>query len=175
MPLADDDFDSIFADTYRPLLRYAQRRVSSRALAESVVSETLLEVWAARTRRPKASLPWLYGVARGKIIEHDRRSGKTSLIAPSLSQLAADRPGSPFDRKVLVDALISLPWKEREAILLTSWEELSPAEVAIALGCRERKARTLLERATRLLHRRVVPGAVVPDILEEVRDVVTEY
>lgn len=175
MPRADDDFDAIFAATYRPLLRYARRRVSSHALAESVVSEALLDAWAARSRTQEISLPWLYRVARGKIVEHDRRSGKKILITPALSESPAERPGSVLDRKVLVDALIALPWKQREAILLTSWEELSVAEIAVALGCRARKARTLLERAQRRLHRRIAPRAAAFDLVEGVRDVAPEY
>jgi len=50
---------------------------------------------------------------------------------------------------VCTEALASLSGEERELLLLTAWEGLSAAELALALGCRPSTARVRLHRARR--------------------------
>lgn len=176
MPLTDDEFDAVFADTYRPLLRYARRRVGDVERAEMVVSEVYVEAWAAPARRRKVSLPLLYRLAYSKIVEHDRRSDMHVRLSPPLgrSESGVD-PISDLDRTVLVDALNALRPREREAVLLTYWEEVTASELAVALGCRERRARAILARALGRLTRRLAREFPTPLRVEGMPRAVAEY
>lgn len=57
-------FRGIYAETYRPVLAFARRRVDS-ATADEVVAETFLTAWRRREEVPDGSERlWLFGVAR---------------------------------------------------------------------------------------------------------------
>lgn len=88
---AGDDDAAAFAAAYRvlaPQVRgYARRQVPD-GLAEDVVSETFLVVWRRwreAPRDPEQLRPWVFGVARHKIL-HVREQHGRGLATP---------PGSP--------------------------------------------------------------------------------
>jgi RNA polymerase sigma-70 factor (ECF subfamily) len=176
--MSADEFDAVFVAMYRPLLRYAQRRLLSQELAEFVVSEALFEAWTVRQRNREITLPWLYRVAHRKIVEQYRHSdGRAMLLAsPGGNESGAAEAVAGLDRKALVDALNALRSKEREAILLTHWEGLTLDDLAVALGCRPSTARRILARAMQRVNRRVARSSLTapsrPVSSEEVGDVV---
>ncbi|SDC92370.1 SigE family RNA polymerase sigma factor [Actinokineospora iranica] len=51
------------------------------------------------------------------------------------TDLAAGQPGSPEDRLVLLRALARVPARQRAALVLRYWEDLSLEQTAQALGC----------------------------------------
>jgi RNA polymerase sigma-70 factor (ECF subfamily) len=71
---------------------------------------------------------------------------------------AADRAEDPWDEVVdrldsasrapaLVAAIAALPPAERDVLLLVAWEQLTPAQAALALGVPPGTARSRLHRA----------------------------
>src|SRR5690349_1378594 len=68
-------FESCFREHYVRLLAFAMRRVSSREVAEDVVSDTFAVAWRRRDCIPEAPLPWLYAIA-ANVIGQEYRSAR---------------------------------------------------------------------------------------------------
>lgn len=143
------------------LLAYALRR-TSREDAADVVAETFLVAWRRLDEVDEAGeRPWLYAVARRVLLGQQRAARRQVRIA---ERVAAAEPAalretpaaSPGSRRVL-DALAALPEKEREALMLAAWEELSGSEAARVLGCSATAYRIRLHRARRRLRERLDP------------------
>jgi RNA polymerase sigma-70 factor (ECF subfamily) len=60
------------------------------------------------------------------------------------------------------EALAELPANDREVLVLTAWEQLTPAEIAVVLGVPAATVRTRLHRARNRLRERLAPDAAVP-------------
>ena len=127
------------------VLAYARRRLTADE-AEDVLAETFLVAWRRRRDVPSDALPWLYAVAGNVVAQPppDR--------APARGAARADRVRSPVgvedapDLK-LRDALAQLKPIDREALLLTAWEGLTPERAARAAGCSRATFHVRLHRA----------------------------
>jgi RNA polymerase sigma-70 factor (ECF subfamily) len=179
MPLPDDlliariaagDRDA-FAELYRrhrfDVCRFAAHMCGSATLAEDIVHEAFLAVMDSASRyRPGQSTVrlWLLGIARN----HARRA---RAVRPTLS-LSDDEarsgasefahetdPVADIERQRHVDALrravVALPVRYREAVVLCDLQELSYADAATALGCAIGTVRSRLHRGRALLARRL--------------------
>lgn len=154
MSLSDrEQLESLFERHYAAVMAYALRR-GDRSLAEDVVSETFAVAWRRRADVPPDALPWLYGVARRVLanqkraeIRRERLSGRLAAGAEGCSVApTVESAGSE-----LLEAIWRLPEREREALLLVTWEDLSPAQAAAAAGCTRVALRGRLYRARRRL------------------------
>jgi RNA polymerase sigma factor (sigma-70 family) len=137
---------------------YLSRR-AGREAADDLLGEVLLRAYAARRRydeRWADARPWLYGIARNALREHWRRSAAGRQGREPLIYLAAvEDPWPDVDSRLdaaarragLRQALGRLAEADREVLLLVSWEGLSPAEVAVAVGIPPGTARSRLHRA----------------------------
>ena len=145
-------FEALAAEVYEPVQRYVRRRVDPDAV-DDVVSETMLTLWRRLDDVPAgARLPWTYGVARRHISNH-RRAGRRHLRlvnrAESEPRPAPD-PDHPLDAE-LHTAISELDASERELLHLWAWEQLEPAEIAIALGLTPNAVSIRLHRAKKKL------------------------
>jgi RNA polymerase sigma-70 factor (ECF subfamily) len=99
------------------------------------------------------ALPWLYGVARNVLSNQrrgDRRRDRLSArLAMELEALVADPSEHSATRAWVRTALDGLNDLDREALTLTLWEGLTPAEVGVALQIPAATVRTRLHRARR--------------------------
>ena len=147
-------FRQLYAESYRSLVAYARRRTSNAEEAADVVAETFLVAWQRVEIIPHhdRALPWLYGVARNVIANHRRADSRRERLGERLRlQLLPVAPES-FDVEATLltrQALALLSEPDREVLALSAWEELSPAEIAVALGCSPGTARVRLLRARR--------------------------
>jgi RNA polymerase sigma-70 factor (ECF subfamily) len=140
--LTDDAFRRLFEVSYRPLLAYARRRVTSPSDADDLVAEVFAVAWRRRDEIPtsRPPLPWLYAVA-GNVLRNQRRSDHRRLRL--VGHLQTQRPpadagaADPADQygDELRAALSSLPFDDQEVLRLVAWEGLSHAEVGQVLGC----------------------------------------
>ncbi|MBE2320888.1 RNA polymerase sigma factor [Solirubrobacter sp. CPCC 204708] len=134
------------------VLAYARRRLSADE-ADDVLAETFLVAWRRRRELPADALPWLYAVA-GNVVRNraraDRRRGALQArMAVEPAPAASDEAPDPM----LGEALARLKPIDREALLLTAWEDLSPERAARAAGCSRATFHVRLHRArTRLAH-----------------------
>jgi RNA polymerase sigma factor (sigma-70 family) len=145
------------------VLAYATRHVGPDD-AQEVVAETFLIAWRRLADVPGHALPWLLVVARNTVANHRRSSYRGAVVQGELARLQhAAGPGTGADvtateRALALARLAALTPKEREALLLVSWDGLRPAEAAEVAGCSVTALQVRLHRARRRLQAPVDPG-----------------
>ena len=165
--IAEGDRDA-FAELYRrhhaDVCRFAAHMCGSSAAAEDIVHEAFVAVIDSASRyrpgRTTARL-WLLGIARN----HARRA---RALRPTLSlhdepqaaQLAVEvDPAGELDRRRHLEALrravLALPIRYREAVVLCDLHELSYMDAAATLGCAIGTVRSRLHRGRALLARQL--------------------
>lgn len=123
------------------------------AVAEDLTQETFMAavVELRRGRTVGAALPWVYGIARHKLIDHYRRQERAERLAGGASHALADATeatGESAERgDALLGALASLPASQRAALVLRHADGYSVPEVAEALGRSVEAVESLLVRA----------------------------
>jgi len=147
-------FCVLFREAYPALHRYARHRGLSAEDAEDLAADTLEIAWRRLEDVPVAEpLPWLYGVARNVLRNRHRRERHREAVVVQLSRSRA--PASEDDPVAaavagawtLRAALGELSEDDQELLELVAWDGLTPAQVAVAIGCSEGAARTRLHRA----------------------------
>jgi RNA polymerase sigma-70 factor (ECF subfamily) len=160
------------AGAYRALLGDLRLRLGgyfSRRLrrdphdVEDLVQDTLIAIHTRRETwdRAQGLTPWVYAIARYKLIDHYRRSGRrafTPLDDAFMELRVEDESAAVGARKDVETALASLP--ERTRLLLRSLkiEELSVAETAARSGMSEGAVKVAAHRGLRTLIDRFAPG-----------------
>jgi len=143
-----------------PLLRaYYRRRIRADADdIEDLVQETLIALHHRRASfdRGRAFTPWLFAIARYKMIDHIRRRSRLVPIDTLDEMLAAD----PFEeashaRVDLARLLASLPPKQARAIRDTRIEGLSMNEAAAGAGIGASDVKVSVHRGLKALAARV--------------------
>jgi RNA polymerase sigma-70 factor (ECF subfamily) len=145
-----EEFESLYTYTVRDVLTYVRRRAS--VDAEDLVSEVYVVAWRRRTDLPAPALrrAWLFGVARRLLqaeVRHRQREGQLVSDLAARPEPAADTTANDRTGTVVATALERLSPNDREILRLVSWECLTPAELAVALGVRPGAARVRLHRA----------------------------
>jgi RNA polymerase sigma-70 factor, ECF subfamily len=172
-PLPDEDlmrrtaagdraaFAALYDRHSASVYRFARLMTGSGTAAEDVVQEVFLVVMrdAARFDPARASLPsYLYGIAR----HHTRRRllRQRRFVAldgddAGRDRAAGDDPAEDLLRtselRRLRGAILTLPSRYREVLVLCELEELSYAGAASTLGCAIGTVRSRLHRARELL------------------------
>lgn len=160
------EFEELYGATARDVLAYVRRRTS--ADAEDIVAEAYAVCWRRREDLPAPMFrrAWLFGVA-GTLLKADGRQQRreaelvselTSLPEPTTNTVSAARTVP-----ILTAALERLPASDKEILRLTTWEGLTPAELAVALGVRPGTARVRLHRARQALASDPLVRALVED------------
>lgn len=156
-----------FAALRAGLRRFVLRIVGNEALAEDIVQETLLRAITAAAGFSGRSRPatWLSAIALNVLRDHYRRPAtrtETEADAAALAELPAEEDGdfvlSLMRQEMgicIVEHLMALPERQREALALHDMGEASHAEVAEILGIEEGNARVLLHRARATLRERL--------------------
>lgn len=141
-----------------PLKRLLARIVQNTRDSEELAQATFVRVWENRARfRPGAEFrPWLFAIgvnmARNRL-RWWRRRPEVSLDAWMAVEPASPGNAAPgeLERTELVDAVqrvvAELPLRLREALVLQEYEELSHAEIAVALGCTTKAVEGRIHRA----------------------------
>lgn len=149
--------DRIFAASYRIL--------GERAAAEDATQETFLRLWtnAARWKPQGAKFEtWLYRVAMNVCLDRLRRRSRErpQEEAPERADHAplADERMEADDRRAAVEAaLAALPERQRAAITLCHYQEMSNIEAAAALEISVDALESLLARGRRALRDILLP------------------
>lgn len=115
----------------------AMRLLRSRDLAEEVVQEAYIRVWARAAQYDAArgdALAWLAGLVRNLAIDRLRRQGRPDAPLDELPEIAAPFTGDPADRQDVRRCLASLEEAPRRALMLTYYDGLTHGELARAMG-----------------------------------------
>ncbi|HEY0187787.1 MAG TPA: sigma-70 family RNA polymerase sigma factor [Cellulomonas sp.] len=170
-PTAAERAAAAFADAYRllaPQVRGYVRRQLPADQVDDVVSETFVVVWrrwADAPAGPDELRPWVFGVARHKILHAHEQRGRAAGSLVRAAGLAQTRAGEPDPAEDLAShdrtrrLLALLPRAEAEAMALTVWAALTPAEAARVLGCSQTALTSRLSRARARLATALRAGA----------------
>lgn len=169
-------FTLLFRRRQGDVYRFALHMTASPAIADDVTQETFLAVMrdAGRFEVGRAAVvAWLCGIARNHVrrrLERDRPLQPLDLGADDLeldARLATDDdPLGDLTRaeriKALREAVLTLPVRYREALVLCDLQELSYADAAAAIGCAVGTVRSRLHRGRALLARKLAVPAEQP-------------
>lgn len=153
---------AILVERYRAELLGQAQRLGANGNAEDVVQQTFLSAYSALTKGTEVGhlRGWLHAILR---------NAATRTNAPIEAPLEdLDGCGEPLEAVVegrasvraVICALEGLPSHQRQALLGSSLQGLSRAEVALSLGVSEGAVRQLVHRARRTLRGAVT--AVTP-------------
>ena len=158
-------FRRVFAHL-QPVADYAARRGSSDP--EAIAAETMAIAWRRLDRVPVDDpRPWLFVTARNLLMAERRKSSRRSQADRALARPDA-APAVESADPAVTRALRALPERDREALLLVAWEDLTPARAAEALGIAPVAFRVRLLRARRRFARSLAADGLpnTPDVLE---------
>jgi len=143
--MSERDFESAVHAVYAPLVRSASVLCASSSDVEDVVQETMLR--AVRSygsfNGSSSLLTWCYAIlARVAAAANERRARKLPDDYAGIAAAARNQSLPPVDSalledeeaRVLIDAIRSLPDRQREMITLHFLHEQSYAEIAAALN-----------------------------------------
>jgi RNA polymerase sigma-70 factor (ECF subfamily) len=153
------------------VLPYIQGLTLNHDLAQDVLQETLLEMVKSlnSVKSPESFWCWVYRQALGKAQHHFRgRSRQRSIVlrvASGLLSQATDESLTGLSyvmrkelSEIVLQAIGRLKIEYRNVLILRCFENLSYAEIAQTLDCKELRARVLFFRAKRSLGRHLVRG-----------------
>ncbi len=130
---------------------YAARRGSPDP--EAVAAETMAIAWRRIDRVPADDpRPWLFVTARNLLMAERRREARRSIADRAVAQPEAVVSADNGDAAV-TRALHRLAPRDREALVLIAWDNLTPAQAAQTLGITPVAFRVRLLRARRRLER----------------------
>lgn len=165
-------FRALFEATFAPVRRYVHHRGVPAGRADDVVAETFLVAWRRLGDVPRDDpLPWLLAVARNVARnDHRRHRRYEGLVRRLPAPRPAPPPTEPPEPAVAAGvrgALDALDEADRELLLLVAWDDLTPAQAAVVVGCTPGAARVRLHRARRRfaaeLAKRSTPDGQIPD------------
>jgi len=144
--------EPLFREHFDAIDRYAACRVGADA-ALDVAAETFAQAVrsVARMDPQRDARAWLFGIA-ANVLRHHRRAEMRRMRAyarasASRSALDGEDASTGTSRAQLVDALEALDARDREALLLFAWADLSYVQIAIALGVPVGTVRSRIHRA----------------------------
>ena len=159
-------FKKLF-ETYRgPLLNYIYRYCQDKRIAEELTQEVFLRVHkSAQSYRPEAMFStWLYRIATN-ICLNEVRTGRyryeiefkgfdehdTSIQYEPVDErtrIKTDEQMAAIEQKRQVQhALAKLPKKQRLALILSVYDQLSYREIGQRLGCSEAAVKSIIHRS----------------------------
>ncbi|MEY9932549.1 RNA polymerase sigma-70 factor (ECF subfamily) [Catenulispora sp. GP43] len=154
----------IYCDT---VFRYIYYRVSTRALAEDLTSETFVRALRRITTfswRGRDFGAWLVAIARNLVADHLRSSRHRMEVSTGEMLDSNEVEASPEDsvlnrlsNETLLEAVHRLDDQQRECVALRFLRGLSAEETAEIMGESEDVVRVLSHRALRALSRIVAP------------------
>lgn len=138
---ADEAVTHLFAAHYRPLVRLAVLLLADRGAAEEVVQDAYVRLhqhWR-RLREPDRALAYL----RTSVVNGARSALRRRGVAQRYLDRAVPPPHAPsaetgalgvLEHERVLAALAGLPARQREALVLRYYADLSEAEIAEVMG-----------------------------------------
>jgi len=144
---------------------YLARRAGHQA-ADDLLGEVWVRAFGARRGFDTSyddARPWLYGIARNVLRAHWRTGQDLDVPIPEEAldpwDEVTDRLDVAITARAVLSALRKLPSAERDVLLLVGWEQLTPAEAAVALSIPAGTARSRLHRARAALRQMLAEPA----------------
>jgi RNA polymerase sigma-70 factor (sigma-E family) len=147
---AEAGFTVFVRDNTSALLRTAYLLTGNASAAEELVQDTLVRLYPKWTRVEEADVPVAYvrrALANG-FVNHQRRAARREYPYEAVPERFDDRNAVDQldDRDEIWAGLRTLPDRQRAALVLRFFEDLTDEESAAALGCRVGTVRSLISR-----------------------------
>jgi RNA polymerase sigma-70 factor (ECF subfamily) len=145
-----------FARWAADLRTFVRRRVADEHTADDLAQEVLARfaVQLQGDDPPRDPAAWLFRVARNRIVDHLRAARTRQQVATVADERLDETASEPVDDLDLAPLHASfrafvheLPPLDREALLLTHYEGLTQAELALRLGVPLSTAKSRVQRA----------------------------
>jgi RNA polymerase sigma factor (sigma-70 family) len=162
-----DRFELIYRETRQSLLAYLLRRTDSTDDAADLLSEVYLVAWRRMSQVPAGedARLWLFGVARRMLANQRRRARTAADLAVALERSLATHDSQQLSVESgiaageVTTALRELTSADRELLMLTGWEGLTPSEIGVVVGRPAGLVRVRLHRARARLRAKLVDRA----------------
>jgi RNA polymerase sigma factor (sigma-70 family) len=167
-------FEVVFDRHYDAVRRYLQRR-SGLEVGEELAAQTFLVAFDRREAfdgRSPSARPWLMGIATN-VLRHHLRDERTRLTAygkvppmPGTTDLDEDALAAAVAAPLMWRAVAALQPRDRDALLLLVFADLSYEEIARALGVPVGTVRSRIHRARRSLRERLPGLGAILDVTD---------
>ena len=160
-------FQKLFNKYKKRVMNYCFRFCGNHAMAEDLAQETFLRVYKAASRyQPKARFTtWMFKIATNVCLNELRKPDYSQKIESLESEDSSEdsiiqdphQPGTDTDyelhetQRVIHQAIMELPEKQRVALLLKVEGEFSYKEIAKQIFCSENHVKILIYRARQRL------------------------
>jgi RNA polymerase sigma-70 factor (ECF subfamily) len=168
-------FDHLLDKYHRPIVNFVYKFVNNAAEAEDLAQEVFLRIHRARSRyEPRAKFSaWIFRIAANltfKELRRKRRAGFWSRNHHSEGQADYEQASIPdplpdSERRLLASemgrvirrAVLGLPDKEKLALVLRRYEEMSYRDIAEVMNCTEGAVKTYIHRGKLHVRDRILP------------------
>lgn len=139
------------------IVRFAYRMLGNQADAEDVAQEAFMRLWQTSKRwKPNALIKtWLHRVAHNLAIDRLRLRKPSEAVEDAGLSDAGPGPGGHLQRdqvaRIVDAAIAALPDRQRAALALVHYEEMSNIDAAKIMGVSVEAIESLLARARRAL------------------------
>ncbi|MEO8726968.1 MAG: sigma-70 family RNA polymerase sigma factor [Acidobacteriaceae bacterium] len=170
----DSSFDVLIEKYRRPVIAFMYRSVHNQAVAEELAQEVFLRIYKARASyKAEAKFStWLYRIATNLAVNHARDT-KSERSAPTMNLDQPDEESGSLpdvadthptvEQEILRrerlaairDIVMSLPERQRMAVLMHKYQNLDYKEIGRVLNLSESATKSLLFRAYEALRERL--------------------
>jgi RNA polymerase sigma-70 factor (ECF subfamily) len=167
-------FDYLLDKYHRPIVNFIYKFINNAADAEDLAQEVFLRIHRARAGyEPRARFAaWIYRIAtnvtlkeigrrrRMRFWSHNHNSAggpEEEIQTPNPSPDAERRLISSEMGRVVRHAILALPPKERLALVLRRYQELSYRDIAEVMNCSEAAVKTYIHRGKLHVRDRILP------------------
>lgn len=156
------DFESLITTHSAAVFAYLWRLLYDAADAEDALQETFLRAFRAypglRADGHANPTAWLYRIATNTARTHQRRRARTASRTAALDPALVAGGASPAELadqrqqlSAVAQAVETLPYQQRAALILRKYQELPYADIARVLDCTEAAARANVYQAMKKL------------------------
>jgi RNA polymerase sigma-70 factor (ECF subfamily) len=154
------EFDALVERHSAEVFAYLWRMLRDTPDAEDCLQETFLRAFRAYSRVQAGTnyRAWLYKIATNTARSHFKRRKRSETHTTDLDpDLQADGPSlaDQVERQALLVAVVraveELPEQQRAALIMRKYQELSYAEIGLALNCGQAAARANVYQALKKL------------------------
>ena len=143
-------FDELYATSRDAVYGFVLARCGDPSLAEEITADAFINAWKHMFATGESlGTGWVITAARRRLIDHWRRR---SVLQDRISTLAATARNSPHesllesDDSRILEALQSLPDRQRAVVALRYLDEFSVSEIAETLSVTYKTVESLLSR-----------------------------
>jgi RNA polymerase sigma-70 factor, ECF subfamily len=156
--MSEEQFIAAYDEYADAIFRFCYAQCGNRDLAHDLTQEAFARAWryVAGGKRIDQMRPFLYRTARNALIDHLRRASSTSLdrMREQGFDIADERTVGPVEAAQTAEAVRligELEPKYREAVSMRYIDELSPRDIAAAVGTSENTVSVRIHRGLQKL------------------------